>query len=144
MDEGIAPLVLALWRRGFRTISSCEHAPGTRVGWIGFKTRAEASRAARLTRGELLVPTPEDFAGASRASVEAGYTVPGSAGVMIPTDGILEAAERVRKARQGAMTRKKLTKEHRRKIAKGMRRSWKGGNRRLRRTKAQIKRDRSS
>jgi hypothetical protein len=28
VDEGIAPLIVALWRRGFRTISSCERQPG--------------------------------------------------------------------------------------------------------------------
>ena len=115
VDRGIAELVLALWQRGFRTISSCECEPGTLAqftrldgtkilspaAWIGFETLRDAKRFQRLSRGFLLVPTAQDFAEASKASFEAGYNVPGSVGVgfsCIDIPAVLKAV-RSRRAR---------------------------------------------
>ena len=84
VDEGIAPLILALWRRGFRTISSCEHEPGTPCAWIGFPTLEEAERFQRMTGVMIVVPEEQDFAGASEASFDAGYSVRGSAVAFFP------------------------------------------------------------
>ena len=106
VDEGIAPLIVALWRRGFRTISSCEHQPGTPVAWVGFASLGDAKKAARIIGGRLLVPKPEDYAQASAKSFEAGYSRPGAAGVAIPCDGIREAADRALRPRKSPARRR--------------------------------------
>src|SRR5438874_8568503 len=83
VDEELAPLLLALWRRGFRTISSCQHEAGTLqaweglniicgAAWIGFETRADAERFHEQVQGSVIVePNAEDYAEASGESVEA-------------------------------------------------------------------------
>jgi len=84
LRTALAPLILALWRRGFRTISSCEHEPGTPCAWIGFPTLEEAERFQRMTGVMIVVPEEQDFAGASEASFDAGYSVRGSAVAFFP------------------------------------------------------------
>lgn len=54
VDEGIAPLILALWRLGFRTLASCESWPvlSERVGrdtaYVSFETGEEAGAFAGI------------------------------------------------------------------------------------------------
>ena len=112
VDKGIAPLILALWQRGFWTISSCERdadvyrvfdtLDGTVVAseaaWVGFRTLSDAKRFRRLSRGRLVVPAAEDFEGASEESFEAGYSVPGMAGVMFSFTDIHAVLEAVRRS----------------------------------------------
>jgi hypothetical protein len=83
VDKGLAALILELWQRGFRTIGSCEQEVGTAHAWISFRTLREAKRLQRLIgeRATLIVPSAENYADATAASWEAGYTVRGMAGV---------------------------------------------------------------
>ena len=94
VDEGIAPLVLVARQLGFRTFSSCEHQEGTSVGWISFDNETEARAFQRLAGGEVIVPNEEDYATASEASKEAGFSRLGMAGVFFPVGTFVAASRR--------------------------------------------------
>jgi hypothetical protein len=48
VDEGLAPLILALWQRGIETVMSCqENFPG--VVWVMFRTPLDVKRFLDLT-----------------------------------------------------------------------------------------------
>lgn len=70
VDAGIAPLILALWRRGFRTTGSCEHQEGTHVAWIGFESESDAETFRRIVDdasvvgGSIMRPNEEELAAA--------------------------------------------------------------------------------
>lgn len=98
VDEGIAEVVLALWRLGFDTISSCEHQEGTPLAWVGFPTVDDAERFDdMIPNGRVVVPIEEDYAAASGESFEAGLSGWGSAAVGWPheeTGVVLDALRR--------------------------------------------------
>jgi hypothetical protein len=58
VDEGIAGLILDLWRLGFRTTGSCQQLFGhdgvNSVAWIMFATPEEAKAFARLSGGTVM------------------------------------------------------------------------------------------
>jgi hypothetical protein len=98
VDEGIAEVVLALWRLGFDTISSCEHLEGTAVAFVGFPTVDDAERFdGMIPNGKVVVPIEEDYAAVSEESFEAGFSGWGSAAVGWPheeTGVVLDALRR--------------------------------------------------
>jgi hypothetical protein len=60
VDQGVARVVLSLWRRGFNTVSSCEEiTPG--FGYIAFESEDDAWRAFKLIprATELFKPSAE-------------------------------------------------------------------------------------
>src|SRR2546421_12861946 len=63
VDAGLADLVLALWQRGFDTISCCENESGADVAWVAFRTLRDAKKFQRIIKGirgiQLFVPRPE-------------------------------------------------------------------------------------
>jgi len=92
VDEGLAPLILALWKRGFRTTTSCEAQNGTAVmdsksgkvvpvAWIAFATLGEAEVFLQIVgeQGQLMTPEPQHAEGLS--DEEIASNPPGSAGV---------------------------------------------------------------
>ena len=97
VDQGLAALIFALWRLGFETISSCEDERTLRAAVIGFRTRRDAERFQAISGGSLVVPSLLDLAEASAASVEAGYSVPGMAGVAFATARIPAVLDAVRR-----------------------------------------------
>lgn len=99
IDAGLVNLLRALWRLGYDTISSCEQLDGGLFAFVGFRTLADAERFVSEFGGQLIVPEPGDIEGASKASVEAGYTVQGSGGVGWP---IIETKEMTRRVRRAA------------------------------------------
>ena len=119
VDEGVALLVLALWQRGFRTISSCERDPnvhrlfrrldGTSVqseaAWVGFETLSQAKRFQRISRGRLVVPNAQDFKETSKAANAARYNMPGMAGVIFSFTDIPTVTWRVLGLRQSQTRR---------------------------------------
>lgn len=98
VDEGIAEVVLALWRLGFDTTSSCEHQEGTPFAWVGLPTVDDAERFDQMIpNGKVVVPIEEDYAAASGESFEAGFSGWGSAAVGWPheeTGVVLDALRR--------------------------------------------------
>ena len=99
LDAGLVNLVRALWRLGYDTISSCQHQEGTPGPFVGFRTLADAERFVSEFGGVLLVPNADDYANASEASREAGFSVEGSAGVGWP---ITETKAMTRKVARAA------------------------------------------
>lgn len=94
VDEGIAPLILALWRRGFQTTGSCEHQDGTPVAWISFETLEQAEQFQRLAGGTVFTPDADDAAGLTEAELASNQ---GAAAVAFPVEEIpskLAAIER--------------------------------------------------
>jgi hypothetical protein len=53
VDEGLVPLIEALWERGYRTTGSCENQPDMQKGWIAFEAEGEAESFAELVPGSL-------------------------------------------------------------------------------------------
>jgi hypothetical protein len=96
-DRGIAPLVVALWRAGYRTTGSCEHQAGTSVAWIAFPSRRWAEKFAKLCGGRVIEPTAEELADARRR----GDALLGSTGVAFPCDRISDVVEAVQAERSG-------------------------------------------
>ena len=73
VDEGIAALVRALWRAGFRTVSSCEnmgeaYSDLPPVAMVGFAETAQAERFARLAGGRIVETEPVDLTPEKRAA----------------------------------------------------------------------------
>lgn len=69
VDVGIAPLVLALWRAGYVTSSSCEaFAPAGGLAYVAFSPehaeQAEAFRRIVGPEAQVVVTTAEDVAAA--------------------------------------------------------------------------------
>jgi hypothetical protein len=110
VDEALAPLLVALWRRGYRTIGSCQaqedvHMPdaGGRVvsaAWIAFATPTEAARFARLTGGYLFQgPTRKELIADGKSPDEAAALMaeypPGGPGVAFPSSEIQAAIDAV-------------------------------------------------
>lgn len=62
VDEKIAPLIKALWKHGYRTLSSCQCDPNTGEAWIAFEESAKAQRFASLVGGRVIVTRPQDYA----------------------------------------------------------------------------------
>jgi hypothetical protein len=58
VDEGIAGLIVQLWRAGFHTTGSCQQVFGhddvNSVAWIMFATPEEAKAFARLSGGTVM------------------------------------------------------------------------------------------
>jgi hypothetical protein len=61
-DVGIAPLIQALWNRGYQTTGSCEDQFREGFAWVGFPTLPEAERFAALIGGRLIIPTAQELA----------------------------------------------------------------------------------
>ncbi|CAN5585793.1 hypothetical protein BH23CHL10_BH23CHL10_13550 [soil metagenome] len=95
VDTAMAPLILALWRRGLRTTGSCqrqdEHA------WIAFDSLADAvtfHRMAGQSVARLVTVTDEDRARAEAA----GEDTSGAAAVAFPyreLPAVVEQVERI-------------------------------------------------
>lgn len=99
VDEGIAEVVLALWRLGFDTTSSCEHQEGTPLAWVSFPTVDDAERFDRMIpNGRVVVPIEEDYAAASGESFEAGFSGWGSAAVGWPHEETAVVLDALRRA----------------------------------------------
>jgi hypothetical protein len=100
VDEGIAELVAALWRAGYRTTSSCQDmgefdASLPAVAMVGFTTKAQAQRFARLVGGRVVEPKLEE-------RERDDYGVPlTTVAVTFPASAIGEALERVEGRVQG-------------------------------------------
>jgi hypothetical protein len=93
VDEGIAGLILALWREGFRTTGSCQAVTGddgSSWAWITFETAEEAKAFARLSGGTVLGRDSE-------VARQAPYYV--NKGVLFPTHQIHEVKRVLRKRR---------------------------------------------
>ena len=101
VDAGLVKLLQGLWRLGFDTVSSCQDMLGSGSAVVGFRTAADAERFVAEFGGTLLELLPEDHAGASDGSVEAGYTVPGMGGVSWPLQETGEITRKVLSAREG-------------------------------------------
>ena len=56
VDEAIAPLINALWQRGYRTTGSCQHLPNTEVAYIGFESEDQAKEFADHIGGMVVRP----------------------------------------------------------------------------------------
>src|SRR6266496_400562 len=89
VDEGIAPLVLALWRRGYRTNGSCEayQMDGVAYGaYVGFPDaeQAETFRQVVGAEAQVMVVSPEDEAEAVRLGWE--VVAAGTVGVFFPSE----------------------------------------------------------
>ena len=84
LDAGLVNLVRALWRLDYDSISSCQHLEGTMRAFVGFRTLADAERFVSEFGGDIIVPNEEEYAHASEASREAGFSVEGAAGVCWP------------------------------------------------------------
>jgi hypothetical protein len=68
VDEGIAALVVALWRRGFDTVSSCQSfPPAAGLAYIAFPDRRQAEVFCRAVgkEAEMSEVTEEDVAEAA-------------------------------------------------------------------------------
>lgn len=94
VDAGIALLVAALARAGFSTFSSCQNMAEAYNGYpataqVGFTTKEQGQRFAKLVGGQLIEPIEEDFETDE-------YDAPrGSVGVLFPAAGIGRAVEKV-------------------------------------------------
>jgi hypothetical protein len=66
VDVGIAPLVLALWRSGFRTVSSCEaFPPAGGKAYVAFDDPGQAERFRTVVgTAQVLAVSAEDVANA--------------------------------------------------------------------------------
>jgi hypothetical protein len=81
VDEKIAPLILALWQRGFNTISSCQDYQGVFPGyvWIIFESRTDGQRFQRILKKDgtvqAITPSKEDVVDQETESAAVGKTV---------------------------------------------------------------------
>lgn len=81
VDEGIQHLILALWRNGYHTVSSCEDLEDTGRAYVAFATHDEARRFQMATKelaSEVLRIEPEDL-------IDAAPTDPVSLGAVAVT-----------------------------------------------------------
>lgn len=67
VDELLVPLTEALWRKGYRTVASCQDEHGKGKAWVGFETRQMAVAFRNETRqhgARLIQVTKRAFADA--------------------------------------------------------------------------------
>jgi hypothetical protein len=102
VDVGIAPLILTLWKRGFRTVASDERDPDTAVAYIAFESDEQAQIFARLASGKLFHVMEEDRDAvlARGATIEETEGKVGTPIVGFDPDTIPEVRRRVRRMRR--------------------------------------------
>lgn len=85
VDEGIAPLIAALWQRGYKTTGSCEHQPGTDAAWISFESEEDAEAFGKFADGTVFQPNEQELARA-----HPGDPLTNAVAVLFPADSIAE------------------------------------------------------
>jgi hypothetical protein len=104
VDVGIAPLILTLWKRGFRTVASDERDPDTAVAYVAFESDEQAQIFARVARGRFTRVTGEDrdavLAGGTPVEEAEAFGTVGTPVVFFEPNTISEVRRRVGQMRR--------------------------------------------